>query len=58
VTPAVFLLVTGFMMYYLLTQRPLQAMLGTMVMIAGLLIYLLAHRRTGRTSVVASPGRE
>ena len=29
VTPVVFLLVTGFMMYYLLTERPLQSLLGT-----------------------------
>ena len=28
VTPLVFLLVTGFMMYYLLTERPLQSFLG------------------------------
>ena len=28
VTPVVFLLVTGFMMYYLLTERPLQSLLG------------------------------
>lgn len=58
VTPAVFLLVTGFMMYYLFAQRPLQAMLGTAVMISGLLIYLLAHRRPGARAAGAYPSRE
>ena len=36
VTPLVFLLVTGFMMYYLLTERPLQSVLGILIMISGL----------------------
>ena len=45
VTPVVFLLVTGFMMYYLLTERPLQAFLGRLIMISGLLIYAIFHRR-------------
>src|SRR5277367_2425581 len=45
VTPLVFLLVTGFMMYYLLTERPLQAFLGMSIMIAGLLIYAIFHKR-------------
>jgi APA family basic amino acid/polyamine antiporter len=45
ITPLVFLLVTAFMMYYLLTQRPLQSALGTLIMISGLLIYALFRRR-------------
>src|SRR6185437_14476209 len=45
VTPLVFLLVTGFMMYYLLTERPLQALLGMLIMMSGLLIYAIFHRR-------------
>ena len=44
-TPLVFLLVTGFMMYYLLTERPLQAFLGMLIMISGLLIYAIFHKR-------------
>jgi APA family basic amino acid/polyamine antiporter len=52
----VFLLVTGFMMYYLLTQRPLQSALGILIMLSGLLIYAVFRRREG--SVVASSGRE
>jgi len=45
VTPLVFLLVTGFMMYYLLTERPLQAFLGMLIMISGLAIYAILHKR-------------
>ena len=45
ITPLVFLLVTAFMMYYLLTERPLQSALGTLIMISGLLIYAVFRRR-------------
>jgi APA family basic amino acid/polyamine antiporter len=45
VTPVVFLLVTGFMMYYLLTERPLQSFLGMLIMTSGLLIYAIFHKR-------------
>jgi APA family basic amino acid/polyamine antiporter len=58
VTPMVFLLVTGFMMYYLLTERPLQSSLGALIMISGLLIYAAFRQRLGRRVVVASPARE
>lgn len=44
-TPLVFLLVTGFMMYYLLTERPLQSFLGMLMMMSGLLIYAIFHKR-------------
>ena len=57
-TPLVFLLVTGFMMYYLLTQRPLQSALGTLIMISGLLIYAVFRRRPNLGAVTASPSRE
>lgn len=56
VTPVVFLLVTGFMMYYLLTERPLQSLLGVLIMISGLVIYAFFRKRAGRG--VASPNRE
>jgi len=45
VTSVVFLLVTGFMMYYLLTERPLQSFLGMLIMVSGLLIYAIFHKR-------------
>jgi APA family basic amino acid/polyamine antiporter len=56
VTPLVFLLVTGFMMYYLLTERPLQSFLGLLIMISGLVIYAVFRKRAGRGA--ASPSRE
>jgi APA family basic amino acid/polyamine antiporter len=46
-TPLIFLLVTAFMMYYLLTERPLQAALGMLIMISGLLIYAIFRKRVG-----------
>jgi APA family basic amino acid/polyamine antiporter len=48
VTPVVFLLVTGFMMYYLLVERPLQSSLGILIMVSGLLIYAVFRKRPGR----------
>jgi APA family basic amino acid/polyamine antiporter len=55
VTPVVFLLVTAFMMYYLLTERPLQSLLGTLIMISGLAIYAAFRNRAGgRTTIVPS----
>jgi APA family basic amino acid/polyamine antiporter len=57
-TPAVFLLVTAFMMYYLLMERPLQSFLGVLIMISGLLIYAVFRKRTDRGSATAFPSRE
>ena len=48
ITPLVFLLVTGFMMYYLLTERPVQSFLGILIMISGLVIYAVFRRRADR----------
>lgn len=56
VTPLVFLLVTGFMMYYLLTERPLQSFLGVLIMVSGLVIYAVFRKRAGRGA--AAPNRE
>lgn len=56
-TPVVFLLVTGFMMYYLLTQRPLQSALGILIMFSGLVIYAVFRKRAGGP-VTSVPGRE
>src|SRR5712675_1966319 len=58
VSPLVFLLVTGFMMYYLLTDRPLQSVLGIAIMILGLLIYAAFRKQTGRGPAIASSGGE
>src|SRR5476649_2053633 len=58
VAPVVFLLVTIFMMYYLLVDRPLESFLGILIMISGLLIYAIFHKRAGPGSAAAFPGRE
>ena len=55
-TPAVFLLVTAFMMYYLFTERPLQSFLGTLIMISGLLIYVVFRKPTDPGAAATSAG--
>jgi APA family basic amino acid/polyamine antiporter len=45
VTPLVFLAVTAFMMYYLVTQRPLQSFIGVLMMASGLAVYYLSRTR-------------
>ena len=58
VTPLVFLLVTGFMMYYLLTTQPLRSVLSIAIMISGLLIYAVFRKQTGKAPAIASSGGE
>jgi APA family basic amino acid/polyamine antiporter len=53
VTALVFLLVTGFMMYYLVVERPLQSALGILIMLSGLLIYAVFRKRPGRPAAAA-----
>ena len=53
VTSLVFLLVTGFMMYYLVVERPLQSALGILIMLSGLLIYAVFRERPGRPAAAA-----
>lgn len=43
-TPIIFLLVTGFMMFYLITQRPLQSLAGVATMLAGLVVFAVSRR--------------
>jgi APA family basic amino acid/polyamine antiporter len=57
VTPVVFLLVTGFMMYYLLTEQPLRSFLSLLIMFSGLLIYAVFRKRADQVPAVAA-GRE
>lgn len=45
VTPLVFISVSLFMMYYLVTVRPIQSLAGFLMMLAGLLIYGVANLR-------------
>lgn len=45
VTPIVFLSMTAFMMYYLVTQRPVQSFISVVIMGAGLALYYLSRPR-------------
>ena len=58
VSPVVFLLVTLFMMYYLATDRPLQSFSSILIMISGLLIYAVFHKRADAGPSTASPGHK
>jgi APA family basic amino acid/polyamine antiporter len=44
VTPLVFLAITLFTMYYLLTERPVQSLAGLATMLAGLAVYFASHK--------------
>jgi basic amino acid/polyamine antiporter, APA family len=58
-TPIIFLLVTLFMMYYLVVERPLQSFFGALIMISGLLIYVVFRNRDDAGSaVISSVGRK
>jgi basic amino acid/polyamine antiporter, APA family len=59
VTPIIFLLVTLFMMYYLVVERPLQSFFGALIMISGLLIYVVFRKRDDAGSAaISSSGRK
>jgi APA family basic amino acid/polyamine antiporter len=55
VTPAIFLLVTLFMMYYLVVDRPLQSFFGALIMVSGLLIYVVFRKKDDAGSATSSP---
>ena len=57
-SPLVFLVVTGFMMYYLLTTQPLRSLLGLSIMVSGLLIYAVFRKQSGNGIAAESTGRE
>lgn len=56
VTPVIFLLVTLFMMYYLVVDRPLQSFFGALIMVSGLLIYVV-FRKKDSGPATSSPTR-
>jgi APA family basic amino acid/polyamine antiporter len=43
-TPVVFLAVTGFMLYFLITQKPMQSIAGLLTMLAGLAVFAVSRR--------------
>ena len=57
-TSLVFLLATAFMMCHLVTERPLQSFLGTLIMLSGLLIYAGFRKRTVPSAVIAAADRD
>jgi basic amino acid/polyamine antiporter, APA family len=52
VTPIIFLSVTAFMMYYLISERPVQSLIGVLMMASGVALYYLSQTRLFR---VATP---
>jgi APA family basic amino acid/polyamine antiporter len=46
------------MMYYLVTERPVQSLLGILIMISGLLIYAVFRKRADRGAATVLPSRE
>ncbi len=50
VTPLIFLSVTAFMMYYLLRERPMQSLIGVLMMASGLGLYYLSQTRMFRAA--------
>src|ERR1700742_1291377 len=56
-TPIIFLLVTLFMMYYLVVDRPLQSFFGAIIMMSGLLIYVLFRKKNDAGPATSSPTR-
>jgi APA family basic amino acid/polyamine antiporter len=52
VTPFVFLGVTGFMMYYLFSERPLQSLASLALMASGLLLFVLSRREPGKSQAL------
>ena len=51
VTPVIFLLVTLFMMFYLVVDRPLQSFSSIVIMLFGLLIYAVFQKRATMSAV-------
>src|ERR1700719_94859 len=56
-TPIIFLAVTGFMMYYLVINRPVQSLAGFAMMLAGLAIYGVSQLKTSSPSAVQNVNR-
>jgi APA family basic amino acid/polyamine antiporter len=57
VTPVIFLAVTGFMMYYLVINRPTQSLAGFAMMLAGLAIYGVSHLISSSPTTVQDANR-
>jgi APA family basic amino acid/polyamine antiporter len=49
-TPVIFLLVTGYMMFFQITERPMQSLAGVATMLAGLVVFAVTRRRSAPPS--------
>lgn len=58
VTPAIFLAVTAFMMYYLATERPWQSLAGAVIMASGVGLYWLSRWHAAATSAATIRSRD
>ncbi len=56
VTPLLFLGVTGFMMYYLFSERPLQSLASLGLMASGLVLFFLSKRDLARGEALQAKG--
>ncbi len=56
VTPIIFLIVTAFMMGYLILERPVQSFAGLATLIVGLAVYFFTLKDTKTSSQGATPG--
>jgi len=50
--------VTGFMMYYLITHRPLQSLAGVLTMLAGLVVFAVSRRAAPGQAAALSSARK
>lgn len=53
-TPVIFLAVSGYTMYYLLTEQPLQSLASLATMLAGLVIYYLSQKNWRVSALLGS----
>jgi APA family basic amino acid/polyamine antiporter len=53
-TPVIFLLVTGYMMFFQLMQRPKESIAGLATMLAGLLVFAVSRRLGPRSGVAVA----
>jgi len=56
-TPVIFLAVTGFMLYYLVVNRPVQSLAGLAMMLAGLAIYGASQLKSPSPNAVQNVNR-
>jgi APA family basic amino acid/polyamine antiporter len=56
-TPVIFLLVTGYMLYFMIMQKPVQSVAGLLTMLAGLVVFAISRWAVPVEPVASSPER-